>query len=101
MRLNAVRGANAMALSQLVLGILFTAATYAFPDFAIRLARAFVQPLDISPLVPAMIPPIEWGELMLGLVGWTVLVWVSGWFAVACYNWLSRGEGQPAGATKP
>jgi len=87
-----MRLANAVALSQLVLSVLCYVISYAAPDFSIRVARSFFHPLDSSALVPAEPRSFDIAQVILALVAWTVLVWVSVWLAGVFYNVMTGKE---------
>ena len=86
MKMNPVRLANALAISQGILSVLCAALYYLVPGVLIGVVRSLSHPLDISPLVPVEPPPIVFRELLFGLVSWMVFAWLSGWLLGLVYN---------------
>lgn len=66
MKLRPVRVANAIAISQALIGVACAALFYLAPDLVMRISKAMAHPLNLDPLIPPHPWRIEFGELTIG-----------------------------------
>ena len=96
MKLNPIRIANAFAISQGIIGALCALLTFFAPGFVIKITEYLSHPLDISSLVPAQPRPV-FGVILLGLVLWIAVAWLSGWLLAHVYNAFVPSPSELAG----
>lgn len=92
MKLSSIRIANAVALSQGILGALCAVVSYVSPDLVISVAKSLPHALDLTPLVPVKPLTFEAGSFFIGLVSWMATTWLAGWLFGIFYNLLQAKE---------
>lgn len=91
MKMQPIRLANALAISQGILGVVCAVLSYAAPDFVVRVVKSLPHTLDLTPLVKER-PTFDAGMFFFGLISWMILAWVTGWLLGVTYNGLAAKE---------